>query len=67
MLLYLKSHGRRPVWLGPPGEMFDLGDRIPLGWCERCGCELYAEGKVYCAECAQAVRKERNEDVLDKV
>ena len=51
MLLYLKSHRRRPVYWGPPHPRFDRQGAIPAGWCYRCGVEVFEPGEMLCLWC----------------
>ena len=50
-MVYLKSGYRRPVRLRPclPGE--DAQGAIPMGWCCRCGGEVFGAGELCLASC----------------
>lgn len=51
-VLYLKSHGRRPVWV----SLWPQPDRqgaIPWGWCEECGKEVFTPGQLLCGSCLE--------------
>lgn len=50
-VIYLSTHKRRPVWLGPRPVFYDEQGQIPDGWCCSCGMECYEEGAAVCPEC----------------
>ena len=56
LVVYLKSHRRRPVQVGGVRRDFDPQAAIPAGWCDRCGREVFLPGVSLCPDC---VRKER--------
>ena len=49
-MVYWKPGYRQPVRLGPcrPGE--DAQGAIPMGWCCRCGGEVFGAGEL-CVHC----------------
>ncbi len=58
MIVYLRSHRRRPVRLGLRWGSADLQGEIPRSWCCRCGAEVFRPGAVCCSRC----QKEDNDD-----
>jgi len=61
-VLYLRSHRRRPVCLGPQWGMRDVQAEAPAGWCSRCGREVYAREQLLCRRCIARKGEESNED-----
>lgn len=55
MILYLQSHRRRPVRLGPVYPHQDGQGAVPARWCRICGGEIYEAKENLCYEC----KKER--------
>jgi hypothetical protein len=53
MIVYLRSHRRRPVRITPRWGRSDEQAEIPWFWCCRCGREVYERGKCLCGECAK--------------
>lgn len=51
MLLYCKSHKRRPVRLGIRPVFLDPQADIPRGWCECCGAEVFHPHQRQCQGC----------------
>lgn len=60
-VLYLRPHGRRPVWVSPAAQP-DAQGAIPAWWCEECGAEVFVRTDRLCRRCGE-MRKEcmRNE------
>ena len=54
MIQYLRSGGRRPVWVGPRRSMEDRQGAVPDGWCAYCGMEVFGKGAV-CSRCAEMI------------
>lgn len=50
-VIYLKSRGRRPVWIGPISYSGDVMGAVPVAWCIGCGTELYIPGACVCPGC----------------
>ena len=46
LVVYLKSHRRRPVQVGGVRRDFDPQAAIPAGWCDRCGREVLHIGRA---------------------
>ena len=61
-VLYLRSHGRRPVWLGTRWGMRDMQAEVPEGWCSRCGREVYTREQLLCGRCIAKKGEESNEE-----
>ena len=55
-VVYLRSGFRRPVLLAGWQYWPDVQGRIPAGWCECCGAEVFDEARL-CLRC-----KRRTED-----
>lgn len=54
-VLYLMSNKRRPVRRYPRYDLHDVQGELPVGWCCRCGKEVYtypADLDAVCEECA---------------
>ena len=49
--LYRKSHRRQPVRLGIRSPFADPQAQIPVGWCIRCGQEVFAAAESLCPGC----------------
>lgn len=56
MVIWLRSHRRRPVRVGKAWQGADAQGAIPLSWCESCGREVFLPEAVLCSDCG---RKER--------
>ena len=56
MVIFWKSHRRRPVRVGRCRGAFDPQTAIPAGWCVCCGREVFLPGEDRCPDC---MRKER--------
>lgn len=54
MLIYQKSHRRRPVYWGLHDPNADSQGCIPAGWCCRCGSEIFTPGEAMCLWCRTA-------------
>ncbi len=52
MVIYLKTHRRRPVWVGRGGGSPDPQAALPRWWCSRCGREIYEKNRRLCGRCA---------------
>lgn len=55
-VMYLKSHGRRPVWRGYLPQQ-DRQGAIPAGWCHGCGKEVFSPGESLCERCMEQERQ----------
>ena len=62
-VLYLRPPKRRPVWLGARPTLQDLQGAIPRHWCERCGAEVFEQGRQECPRC----EKERKQNVSESL
>lgn len=51
-IVYLRSHRRRPVWIGERVGILDVQGMIPVNWCGSCGAEVFTEGEVLCSRCS---------------
>lgn len=58
MVIYLKSHRRRPVWVGAGFSSPDTQGALPRWWCSRCGREIYGKNRQLCAACAKEQRRD---------
>ena len=56
IIFYTQSHRRRPIRCGVLPALWDIQGAVPLGWCSRCGTEIYTSGRCLCDRC----RKEKN-------
>lgn len=52
MVIYLKTHRRRPVWVGRGSSSSDPQAALPRWWCSRCGREIYGKHQTLCPRCA---------------
>lgn len=50
-IVYLRTGGRQPIRIGGRGYEPDVQGRIPAGWCESCGAEIFDETQRYCHRC----------------
>ena len=57
VVLYLQSHGRRPVRARPVLGLADGQAQVPAGWCGRCGAEVYRIGACLCGRCRQGTER----------
>ena len=53
VIVYCKSHKRRPIRFGRDLPMRDAQAQIPAGWCERCGREIFARNERLCPWCLE--------------
>ena len=51
LIVYCKSHKRKPVQFGRLPYFRDAQADIPAGWCEGCGCEIFDYGQTQCSRC----------------
>lgn len=49
--IYRKSHRRQPIRFGLQPPFGDPQAAIPLGWCVRCGSEVFSHGEDLCPRC----------------
>lgn len=49
--LYHKTYRRQPVYVGIYSPFTDPQGQIPVGWCMRCGREIFSHGENLCPEC----------------
>lgn len=56
VIIYCKSHRRRPIRFGYFPPVRDVQGDIPAGWCSACGSEVFQQGEDRCMWCRQ--RKE---------
>lgn len=60
-IIYLKTHNRRPVLLGPGCLTEDIYRAIPRAWCQNCGQEIFTSGTELCYRCQKEEQNERND------
>ena len=60
VILYLQSHGRRPIRLHPLMPWEDAQAAVPVGWCGCCGGEIYEGNGKFCLECEKERKHETN-------
>ena len=51
LVIYCRSHRRRPVRFGRLPPMGDIQGDLPAGWCECCGREVFTRGTRLCSWC----------------
>ena len=51
VVIYLKSHRRRPVVMGQMPGFLDRHSAIPVSWCQACGREVFLPGNTLCCAC----------------
>lgn len=51
LIIYCKSHKRRPIHIGTLPCLRDVQADIPVGWCQVCGCEVFEENQDRCIRC----------------
>lgn len=63
-VIYLWSHGRRPVRARSVTALVDRQAQLPAGWCSLCGAEVYRPGHRLCGRCRGKGGTERSIYVL---
>lgn len=58
-IAYLRAGGRQPIRIGGSGYDPDVQGRIPAGWCEGCGTEVFDEEWRYCRRCKRRMDDEK--------
>ena len=56
-VIYLLSHGRRPVRAVPGIGLVDRQAEIPAGWCSLCGAEVYRPERSRCQRCRSGTER----------
>ena len=60
LTVYLKDHNRMPVRFGAKLPFRDIQADLPLGWCSRCGSEVFQRGQDLCIHCRNAKGEDGN-------
>lgn len=51
MVIYCRSHHRRPIRKGVNRAFRDVQAEVPAGWCETCGAEVFLPAQRQCLHC----------------
>lgn len=49
--VYCKSRKRRPISFRRTPFFHDRQGELPIGWCSRCGSEIFVWGQEQCSRC----------------
>lgn len=60
---HMEAPGYRPVLRGNPIFFPDVQGRLPVGWCQDCGSEVFEPNRLLCRRC---VRREKYEKLERK-
>ena len=61
-VIFLRSHKRKPIWIGRRPFREDVQGQIPYGWCEGCGMECFEEGTALCPDCERMEQENGKSD-----
>ena len=51
---HMEAPGYRPVLRGNPIFFPDVQGRLPVGWCQDCGSEVFEPNRLLCRRCQKA-------------
>ena len=63
-VVYLRSGFRRPVRLRRVSGFADVQGRLPFGWCESCGAEIFDGIQALCGRCKRRMEDENEGESL---
>ena len=53
LIIYQKSHRRKPIRLGYAPLFRDTQADVPSGWCIQCGSEVFDHDRFQCPRCRE--------------
>lgn len=57
-VMYLRDGFRQPVLYRGRDAFPDVQGRLPKGWCEECGTEIFDDGQRSCERCQRRRKKD---------